>query len=296
MAQPKPAHDDPGAKIIRIDQQIHDLLMQRTSLLEGARGRAGAESGALQVPLHPGEDAATLRRIVDRHAGQFPLRSVVRIWREILTASLSVRAQYVVHVCAGENALAFWDLARTYFGSTVPVTGHASASAVVHACAEDAMACGVVPLPESAENVSPWWAQLAAAGEAGPRIIAKLPLVLNDGGRFDYPAAYAIGSIEQKPTGDDTSVLFLETLQELSRARLQMLLKQVGIEAQIVAAGQEAARSATRELLVETTGFVAPADPRVSALLENGGDAILRATVVGGYANPLDYAAKGEAV
>jgi len=279
MAQRKPPHDAPGHEIIRIDEQIHDLLMQRASLLQG---------------LRPGEDAATLRRIVDRHAGQFPLRSVVRIWREILTASLSARAQYVVHVYAGESDLAFWDLARSYFGSTVPVTGHANASAVVHACAEDAMACGVVPLPESAENVSPWWAPLAAVGEAGPRIIAKLPLVLNDGGRFEYPAAYAIGSIAQEPTGDDTSVLFLETLQELSRARLQTLLRQVGIETHIVAAGQESARSATRELLVETKGFVAPADARVAGLLENGGEAILRATVVGGYANPLDYGARGK--
>ena len=98
------------------------------------------------------------------------------------------------------------------------------------------------------------------AGEAGPRIMAKLPLVQNDGGRFDYPSAYAIGSIDPRPTGDDTSVLFLETLQEFSRARLQTLLKQVGIDAQITAAGQEANKSMSRELLLETTDFVGPAD------------------------------------
>ena len=285
----KSTHDDPAEEIIRIDQQVHDLLMRRAGLLRAVRKADAAD--AAQVSLRPGEDAATVRRIVERHTGDFPLRAVVRIWREILTASLSADAQYSVHIYAGENALAFWDLARTYFGATRPVTGHATASAVVHACAEDKIACGLVPLPESAENVSPWWAQLAAAGEDGPRIVARLPLVLNDGGRFDYPAAYALGTIEQRPTGDDTSVLFLETQQELSRARLQSLLKQAGIEVQIVAAGQEAARAATRELLVETKDFVAPADPRLDKLVEAAGEALLRVNVMGGYANPLDRSA-----
>lgn len=285
----KPRHEDSAEEIIRIDQEIHDLLIRRAGLLRALR--KGEAPDAATVSLRPGEDAATVRRIVESHTGDFPLRAVVRIWREILTASLSADANYAVHVYAGENALAFWDLARTYFGATLPVTGHATASAVVHACAEDKMACGVVPLPESAENVSPWWAQLAAAGEDGPRIVAKLPLVVNDGGRFDYPAAYALGTIEQRPTGDDTSVLFLETQQELSRARLQSLLKQVGIEVQIVAAGQEAAKSMTRELLVETKDFVGPADPRLDKLAAAAGEALLRVNVVGGYANPLDRSA-----
>jgi hypothetical protein len=78
----------------------------------------------------------------------------------------------------------------------------------------------------------------------------------------------------------------------LSRARLQGLLKQVGIAAQINAAGQEAGQSASRELLLETRDFVGTGDGRLQALLAGGGDAILRAVTVGGYANPLDDAAQ----
>lgn len=288
MAKRKRTHDDPAGEIIAIDEQIHDLLIRRAELLRTLRRDDGAAADPAQIPLAPGADAATVRRLVARHSGDFPLRAVVRIWREILTASLSAQALYSVHVYAGENALAFWDVARTYFGSILPVTGHATASAVIHACAEDPMACGVVPLPESAENVSPWWAQLAAAGEGGPRIMARLPLVLNDGGRFDYPNAYAVGTIEPGPTGDDTSVLFVEVMQEFSRARLQSLLKQAGIDARIIAAGQEAGGSSSRELLLETDGFVAPDDARLAALLAAAGEGILRAVMVGSYANPLD--------
>jgi hypothetical protein len=209
----------------------------------------------------------------------------LRIWREIQMSSLWGEGNFSVHVYAGENALAFWDLARFYFGATLPVIGHPTAAAVVHACAEDRLSCGVVPFPESAENVSPWWAQLAAAGAGGPRIIARLPLLKQDGGCFDYPDAYAIGSIEQEATGADSSVLFVETSQDLSRARLQALLKKVGIRARSLAAGQEGGRSASRELLIEAQDFVGGGDPRIASLLVAGGGAILRAVAIGGYAN-----------
>lgn len=285
MAPRKPPAD-PAADIIKIDQQIHDLLLRRANRLDALRRKQAEPAGAAR--LHPAEDAATVRRLAGRREGGFPLRAVVRIWREILTASLPAEIEYSVHVYAGENARGFWDLARSYFGSTLPLIGHASAAAVIHACAETRTAYGVVPFPESAENVSPWWAQLAAAGEGGPRIVAKLPLLLHDGGRFDYPNAYAIGSIAQSATGDDTSVLYFETSQEMSRTRLQTLLRQAGIEARIVAAGQEANRDQRRELLLETTDFVGEGDARIATLLASGGEAILRAVPVGGYANPLD--------
>jgi hypothetical protein len=274
-----PPESSTVADILAIDEQIHNLLMQRAAAVEALRQEPGAHRG-----LRPAADGAEVRRLAARHRGNFPLRAALRIWREIQMSGLSGEGNVSVHVYAGENALAFWDLARFYFGATLPVIGHATAAAVVHACAEDRSSCGVVPFPESAENVSPWWAQLAAAGEGGPRIIARLPLLKQDGGRFDYPDAYAIGSIEQEATGADSSVLFVETNQELSRARLQALLKQVGIKARILAAGQEGGRSSSRELLIEAQDFVGGGDPRIAALLAAGGEAILRAVAVGGYA------------
>ena len=275
-----PPESSTVADILAIDEQIHNLLMQRAAAVETLRKQPGAYWG-----LRPAADGAEVRRLVARHRGSFSLRAALRIWREIQMSALAGEGNFFVHVYAGENALAFWDLARFYFGAALPVIGHATAAAVVHACAEDRLSCGVVPFPESAENVSPWWAQLAAAGEGGPRIIARLPLLKQDGGRFDYPDAYAIGSIEQEATGADSSVLFVETGQELSRARLQALLKQVGIKARILATGQEGGRSPSRELLIEAQDFVSESDPRMAALLAAGGEAILRAVTVGGYAD-----------
>lgn len=275
-----PPNSSSVADILAIDEQIHNLLMQRAAAVEALQHKAGSAWG-----LRPAADGAAVRRLVARHRGGFPLRAALRIWREIQISSLAGEGHFSVHVYAGENALAFWDLARFYFGATLPVIGHPSAAAVIHACAEDRLSCGVVPFPESAENVSPWWAQLAAAGEGGPRIIARLPLLKRDGGRFDYPDAYAIGSIKQEATGADISVLFVETSQELSRTRLQSLLKQVGIKARILASGQEGGRSDCRELLVETRDFVGEGDSRIAALLTAGGESILRAVAVGGYAD-----------
>jgi hypothetical protein len=42
---------------------------------------------------------------------------------------------------------------------------------VVHACAEEPNSLGIVPLPLIEEPGPAWWAQLAPAGEKGPRVV-----------------------------------------------------------------------------------------------------------------------------
>jgi hypothetical protein len=139
-----------------------------------------------------------------------------------------------------------------------------------------------VPLPLIEEPGPVWWAQLAPAGEKGPRIIAKLPLV-----PVDAPSAYVIGAIEQEPTGDDTTLLLLEVPPGKSRTGLAMLLKEVGLQARLAAAGRIAEKSVPDEILLEVAGFVGKGDPRLAALAESAGDAIARIVPIGGFANPI---------
>jgi hypothetical protein len=186
-------------------------------------------------------------------------------------------------VFAGDGETAYVGMARAYFGSETPLRTHGKASLVIHACAEDQNALGVVPLPVIEEPGPAWWAQLAPAGEKGPRIIAKLPIVAGD----DAPAAYVVGGIEQEPTGDDTTLLLLEVPPGKSRTRLQLLLKDVGLSARLAAAGRIAQKNMPDEILLEVNGFVGKGDPRLGALSKAAGDAIARIAPIGGFANPI---------
>jgi hypothetical protein len=114
--------------------------------------------------------------------------------------------------------------------------------------------------------------------------VAKLPFV-QDG--EDVLSAYAIGTVEQEPSGNDTTLLLLEIAPGISRASLQNLLKNAGLVGKLAAAGHLLEKNVPDEILVEVKGFVGKDDPRLQALAEAAGEAIARVAPIGGYANPV---------
>lgn len=290
MRQQKVSLNELRREVDSVDDAIHDLLMRRAELAEAVGRHPDRATGEGGIPLsRPARKAEILRRIIGRHRGNLPLRSLVRVWCEILAAGPSERG--TVHVYAGEQTVLYRDLARTYFGSLMPMVSHGSATAVLQSCSDQPQAIGIVPLADGGEEGAGWWTHLAPAGHSGPRVVARLPFVDNDGGERPFPQAFAVGAIEQEPTGDDTTLLLIETEGEVSRTRLQTLLHQTGLDAQILAAAGVPGHG-TSHLLVANKGFVGAGDGRLEAFVAKAGETILRLAPVGGYANPLDGAAE----
>ncbi|HEX3483582.1 MAG TPA: chorismate mutase [Micropepsaceae bacterium] len=274
-------------EIDRIDDALHDLLIRRAEISRDVAKvkQPALPDGSDAVPaLRPAREAAILRRLLARHSGDLPPSVLVRIWREIIAASLRVQSKFHLHVYAADNASGFADLAHAHFGSLTPIRTHTRPSMVVHACAEEPSSIGIVPVPEIEEPGAAWWAQLAPAGEKGPRVVAKLPFVQEG---EEGLSAYAIGTVEQEDSGDDTTLLLLEISPGISRASLQSYLKSAGLKAKLKAAGRLLEKKVPDEVLLEVKGFVGKDDPRLSALADAAGDAIIRAVPIGGYANPV---------
>jgi hypothetical protein len=274
------SRDEMRRELQSVDRDIHDLLMRRAKIME-ARPSAPVPSASMRAA----QTAHILRDVLARHSGPFPLRALVQIWCDIVFAG---DAQTTLHVFAGEDAAGFRDLARTFFGCTLPIVSHNTAVAVAYACADDPLAIGLVPLPESVENGQAWWEQLVPVGQPGPRISQCLPFVHNDSCNVPLPQGYAIAAVEQEPTGHDTSILRLECHAEMSRARLQGLLRQAGFEAKILAASRSAARPTSSRLLVANKGFVAADDERLSTIATLAADTVERVALVGGFADPFE--------
>jgi chorismate mutase / prephenate dehydratase len=288
MRKPNETLEDLRSEIDEIDDALHDLLMRRVqvshAIAKVKQPDAKSGNGSLVPALRPAREAAILRRLVNRHKGDLPPRALVQIWREIIAASLRVQTKFHLHVYSGERETAFTDLAHAYFGSLTPVRPHTRPSLVVHACAEEPNSLGIVPLPEIEEPGPAWWAQLAPAGEKGPRVLAKLPFVIEVA---DGIAAYAIGAVEQEPSGDDTTLLLLEIAPAVSRTTLRSFLKNAGLEAKLAAAGRLMEKKVPDELLLEVKGFVGKDDPRLAALADEAGEVITRVAPIGGFANPI---------
>jgi chorismate mutase len=286
MQQVSGTLDDLRGEIDKIDDALQDLLALRVSISRAiARAKLpGSSAVTLSSAMRPAREALILRRLLARHPEVLAPQLVVGIWREIISSSLRAQTSFDGHVFAGDGEAAYVGMARTYFGSETPIRTHGKPSLVIHAVAEDQNALGVVPLPVIEEPGPAWWAQLAPAGEKGPRIIAKLPIVTEDD---DVPSAYVIGAIEQEPTGDDTTLLLLEVPPGKSRTRLQALLKEVGLPARLAAAGRIAEKNVPDEILLEVKGFVGRDDKRLAALAKAAGDTIARIAPIGGFANPV---------
>src|SRR5690242_13173321 len=109
MATNTSALDDLRRRIDQIDDQLHDLIMQRAEVVQSI-ARAKQRGGIATV--RPGREARLLRRLLERHRGPFPRAVLVRLWRELISGSISLQGEFAVAVQTPGAAPDYWDLAR----------------------------------------------------------------------------------------------------------------------------------------------------------------------------------------
>lgn len=289
MPQNSVSLDQLRREIDRIDESIHDLLIQRSALVE----QVAVAKGDRAVVLRPGREAEILRRLLARHRGQFPRMALVRIWREMIGALLAIQAPFAVAVHAeGEGrGASFVELARNHFGVVVPLQICRTPGQVVRAVADGEASAGLVPLPQAvgsdvAEEAEPWWTSLAAGRGEGPRVVARLPFVAPPPapGVPEPPQALVIACRDHDETGDDRTLMVLESGPDVSRDRLRAAVAAAGLESAGVLA---ICRHGDVWLhLIEILGHVPATDPRLARLTATR-EPVAHVSVVGGYATPL---------
>ena len=160
-------------EIDEIDDTIHDLLMRRMALANriSETKRARGATGAL---LRPAREAAILRRLMARHEGPFPFPVIVRIWSEIMSATLFAEGGFAVSVFTVEEPSEesrFPDLARVHFGAETPLLTARTESGVLRGVRDGKASVGVLPVPADAMSgdvgvsAEPWWLTLAVSDE-----------------------------------------------------------------------------------------------------------------------------------
>lgn len=277
-----------------IDDALHDLLMQRAAVvMKVAEAKARAASAAGEgsfIAFRPGREAQILRRLAARHGGSLPLQVVFRLWREIISAMTQLQTPFRVEVFGGEgeNALALWDLARSYYGSSTPMELHDSPRDVLRRISQDRWAIGILPAAGNYPG-GDWWTSLAGAGSQGPRIVARLPFIAD--GASEPVSAYVIAQADFEPTGEDTSLLCVSSQSDISEARMISAVREAGFEPLrlgLVTPKDDAARHMS---LFAVTGHVSADDKRLDALNGLSGD--LDARLIGGYADPVRLVESG---
>jgi len=297
MSDGKTTLDDLRGEIDQIDTALHDLLMRRAALAEqigqaklagplppqGAPAQGPGKAPA--VYLRPGREASVLRRLVRRHSGPFPVSSLVRLWREIMSSLLRLQGPFSVAVLSGgpDTPPGLWDLARDHYGAATPMIACQSVSQVMREVSEGRATVGVLPFPEQGE-AAPWWPMLLGAGPDEPRVFARLPFYEAASDRGATLSAVAIARVAPEATGEDRSLLVIETSEELSRARLTSALSAAGLLPVYIV---DAPRSGAARYLAEIDGFIAGDDGRLAQFSAAVGPTLMHVVTLGAYAATL---------
>lgn len=271
-------------RLDEIDDALQALLIERADIVSLVADRKRRD-GAL-ASFQPAREAEILRRLAARHTGAFPLATLLRMWREMLAATVRMQSQFAVAVYAPPEAPGFWDLARDQYGSLTPMAAYRSVGQVIRAVGDGAAAVGVLPMPQEGDP-DPWWRLLLSNDENAPRVVARLPFGARGNARSEGADALAIGRFAQQPTGEDRTLFITETAEHVSRARLFGMLAACRLSCTFFAAFDHAAGAID---LLELDGFVPLADPRLAAFREQFGPALTQLLPFGGYAVPLSAA------
>jgi len=274
-------------EIDTIDAELHALLVRRAAVSEKVRGIKTDDS----LKLRPGREANILRALIARHSGSFPKAQLVRIWREILTASLAMQGPFSVAVYATETAHSLWDLARDHFGSGLITWKFGTTRRVVETVVSGQCTVGILPESDPQDS-DPWWqyllSQANAANEGRPiRVIAKLPFA-----RAGHPhggtEAVIIARAEPEQSGQDRTYLAIDLSADYSTDMFLTEVSECGFTGAVVRSRWQDPQDRKRWVhLVEVEGFVAPDDKRIAEARRIFDKNFNEMIVVGGFAEPL---------
>ncbi len=271
-------------QIDSIDNQVHDLLMQRASLVSSV-ALAKKESG-LQI-VQPAREARMMRRLLSRHKGPLPKKTIIRIWRELVGSVSLLQTGLSVVIADESDGYAHWDMAKNYFGSAVPMQVVKGQQAVISQVLEDKSSFAVLPWPELDQEM-PWWSHLFNRQNNDQRplsIIGALPYEKTgqDDPSSIFDKALIISKMEFMPSDIDNSFIGLELSADISRARIRDKAEDAGLEVLNLFSGSLSHNTDVKVHLVQVKGFVDDKSAEVEGLRSSFDEECYYCHAMGGY-------------
>ena len=249
MAQAKPTPASPSleevrARIDAIDAELLRLVDERAGLASAVAAAKAAAGDSGRFGLRPGREAQLLRKLLSHPRGSASASLIVRIWRELMGASLAAQGPFHIEVWGGKDAARTVELARLRFGAAPPLRALAKP--------EDALAAaktpgGVAVCALTADSA--WWGRLLA--EPQLKVFAALPCLA----AWGPMAALAVAEVEVEPTGDDRTYWVTDAAQP--GPAIEEALSRDGVAATLLA------QAGGLKLFV-LAGFYQASDPRLA--------------------------------
>jgi chorismate mutase-like protein len=268
------------AALDRLDDGIHDLLMQRADVVM----RVAKLIASGKVPYRPGREAQIIRRMLARHAGPLPRRAVPRLWAELFAATRTMQERFALAVCDSVPPVGLAACAREHFGALTPMRMHGSPAQAIAEVSSGAATCAVLPLPGEGEPLpAAWWLKLLNRDEPRLYVIGRLPFFRPRPDGAPQGEALVLSTAPPDASGRDRALLGFEVPAEMSRARLTTELTAAGLTPLGIILRRDPTGAAAFGLL-EVDGLMAEDDPRLVTLAQS----VRRPVILGGYAVPTE--------
>lgn len=262
--------------IYKIDNKIHELLIERTELIE-----ANAKSNIAKLML--GKEASIIKKLLKKHKGNLPKIVIARIWREILTASASLNNETHVAVLANSGKDNLAKVTQEHFGSNVEYVNYSSSGQIMNAITTNESQLGVVPCDNHVINQHPWWTSLKVQdGNNCMSIVAKLPFLMSKN-ENDNEEGYVVAVSKPDESGDDITIISIEAKGEISISTILEQLEKLGFKnAKLVISC--AVDGETKFFLIEVDGYITEDDKA----LKNAEEFFDDIHIIGAYAKPIE--------
>jgi hypothetical protein len=241
--------------------------------------------------VQPAREARMIRNLLAKKSGVLPEMAVVRIWRELVGAVSLLQTGLKVTVATENDCPEYWDLAKDYFGSCLPMTRSASPLSAVNAVRDGRATFAVVPYPnEGAEEPteSLWWENLNVGSDDQLSIIVRLPHGDDPNNKNPDYRALVVAKSGFDDSDEDHSFIFIQSDHSISRGKIVELaeksgLKPIGISSKSLSDGCQ-----TRNHLLEVDGYHRDNCKHIKSFVELfEEDTVI--SCVGGYPVPPVY-------
>ena len=156
-------------KIDNIDSRVHDLLMKRAELVNDVIKVKRKESIKDLTIYRPAREHEILLRLIKRHKGIIPIKSLVSIWRKLISTYISIQ---------GELKLSFSDriddIVNDYFNADIKKIKTKSSIGSLKNLYENKCNITILPFPSKKND---WWSKLS--NFSGINVVGSLSDSLN---------------------------------------------------------------------------------------------------------------------
>lgn len=256
------------AQIDAVDDAILDLVARRLSLAGSLAAAKAAERVGSGLALRPAREVQLVRRMIAQAPAGMDPDLVVELWRALMSAGLRKQQSLEIVVAGGPEGPRLFDCARRHFGASARITRADDARTALTRAVSDPGCVAALAWP-TLPGQGAWWPILNERRFHPLSVIAALPLRADPAAPEPEAAVVAAGAALEPAGADQTLAVAFDPHHRVSRA-----LNEAGLS------GREVSR-ARETVLIRLDGFIAPADPRVPALMHAGLDGL---RVVGSFA------------